>query len=68
MADIPTQLPRLLTIDELAAYTGVPKDTLERWRATKSGPAFYKLGRTIRYPESQVLERMESTLRNGDAA
>lgn len=32
-----------------AAYLGLSKQTLERWRFDKEGPAYVKVGRAVRY-------------------
>ncbi|MFB7842335.1 helix-turn-helix transcriptional regulator [Microbacterium sp. NPDC056052] len=52
----PVGLERLLSIDELSAYLGVPKQTIYNWR-TKTpayGPQPIKVGRVLRYPETSV--------------
>lgn len=41
-------VPRL-TRREAAAQLGVSKATLDRWRARGVGPAFYRIGGSIRY-------------------
>ncbi|WP_029260306.1 helix-turn-helix transcriptional regulator [Microbacterium sp. Cr-K29] len=59
-------LPRLLTIDELAAYLDVPRRTLDGWRARKVGPPFVKFGKSVRYPEHALLRWMDACM-NGDS-
>jgi excisionase family DNA binding protein len=39
---------RLLDIDELATYIGVPRQTIYRWRMEGRGPRASKLGRHLR--------------------
>ena len=42
-------LRRTLTTAEAAAYTGIAVSTLEKRRVYGGGPAFLKLGRSVRY-------------------
>lgn len=46
-----------LTIDELIARwrNRVSRGTLANWRSLKRGPAWTKIGRTVLYPESDVI-------------
>lgn len=48
-------LPRLLTIQELSDYLGVPVKTLYYWRAQRVGPRAVMVGRALRYPESTIV-------------
>lgn len=52
---------RLLTPREAAAFLGLTTSTLAKARLSGSGPAFVRIGRTIRYDQSDlsswVLER-----------
>ncbi|MGW9111834.1 helix-turn-helix domain-containing protein [Microbacterium sp. NPDC055683] len=61
-------LPVLLTVDDLAEYTGIPVRTLDRWRQSDDGPPFISFGRHIRYPEDQLLEWMRAQSNIGSAA
>lgn len=49
-------IERLLSPRELAELTGVRENTLAAWRSRKSAdaPAYLKLGRAVRYRESDV--------------
>jgi excisionase family DNA binding protein len=38
-----------LTTGQLAERTGIPAETLRQWRRRGTGPAYLKLGRSIRY-------------------
>jgi excisionase family DNA binding protein len=53
----------LLTLDEVAAHLKVPAATLRKWRAQRSGPAAFRLGKHLRYRRSAV----ESFLRDQEA-
>jgi excisionase family DNA binding protein len=44
----------LLTGDELAAYLGRPAKTLANWRSARTGPAYIKVGGTVRYRRRDV--------------
>jgi excisionase family DNA binding protein len=57
-----TGLDRLLNIEELSQYLGIPVTTLRDWRVDGVGPKAVKLGRAIRYPESRVRDWIEEQL------
>jgi len=44
----------LFTTDELARKLGVAVRSIERWRQSGEGPAFVKVGRSVRYNSSDV--------------
>ncbi|WP_174843057.1 AlpA family transcriptional regulator [Cryobacterium sp. TMS1-20-1] len=43
--------PRSLTPAEVAEKTGLATQTLANWRGLGEGPAFYKVGRLVRYDQ-----------------
>jgi excisionase family DNA binding protein len=45
---------RLLTVQELSAYLGVPVATLYQWRYRNHGPRGFRVGRHVRYRWSDV--------------
>lgn len=45
-----------LTSSEVAARLRISKGTLANWRTTGEGPRFIKFGKTILYPESELLK------------
>ena len=47
-------LDRLLTVQELADYLGVPVATLYQWRHRGEGPPGFRVGRYIRYRRNDV--------------
>ncbi len=47
---------RLLDIDQLATYIGVPRQTIYRWRMEGKGPRASKLGRHLRYRRADIDE------------
>lgn len=58
-AEPPSRLERLLTVQQLSDYLGVPVKTLYEWRTRKVGPRAVKVGRALRYPESRVIDWLE---------
>ena len=53
---------RLLTVDELAIYLGVPVATLYQWRYRREGPPGFRVGRYIRYRPTDVQQWIERQL------
>ncbi len=47
---------KLLTVDEVADYLGIPKTTLYQWRYRGDGPAAFRVGRHLRYRSQDVDE------------
>jgi predicted DNA-binding transcriptional regulator AlpA len=45
-----------LNSQQLADLFGVPKSTIDHWRAAGTGPNFSRLGKHVRYRESDCLE------------
>ena len=55
------EIPKLLNEDDAAALLGVEATTLAVWRCTKRyGLAYVRVGRLIRYKESDLLDFLES--------
>jgi excisionase family DNA binding protein len=44
----------LMTIDEVAAWLGKPKNTLYAWHSRDKGPRAIRVGNTLRYRRSEV--------------
>lgn len=56
-------MDRLLTAEELATYLKRPVATLYAWRYRREGPPAIRVGRELRYRESEVvawLDRLAS--------
>jgi excisionase family DNA binding protein len=53
---------RLLSVDELADYLGVPAKTLYAWRYRREGPRGFRVGRHLRYRWSDVQLWIEERL------
>jgi excisionase family DNA binding protein len=65
---MPDSADGLLTVAELAAYLGVPQQTIYRWNHTGDGPPPLKVGRHRRYRRRDVerwLDRMSAEGRRG---
>jgi excisionase family DNA binding protein len=50
-----TEPDEILTTDEVAALLKVPKATLYKWTAERTGPPFYRLGKHQRWKRSEVM-------------
>ena len=50
---------KLLTESETAELLGISERTLQAWRVHGGGPAFVRIGRTIRYRRQDVLDWIE---------
>jgi excisionase family DNA binding protein len=55
-----TPRDRLLTVQDLATYLGVPTTTLYQWRYRREGPRGFRVGRHIRYQWTDVAEWIEN--------
>lgn len=51
-----SDLPDLLTIDELSNYLQVPKQTIYYWQKIGSGPRPLKVGKHLRWNKRAVLD------------
>lgn len=45
---------KLLTVDDLASYLGVPVNTVYQWRKTGKGPTGYRIGKYVRFRAHEV--------------
>ena len=45
---------KVLTTPPAAAYMGLKPSTLEAWRVRGGGPVFLKLGKAVRYRQSDL--------------
>ena len=50
-----TEASELWTIDEVADYLGVPKQTVYCWRTSGYGPAGFRVGKHLRWRASTVI-------------
>ena len=58
MSDTSLLPPRLLTVREVASITGLSVSTLNKRRISSGGPRFVRLGRSVRYELSDVLDHV----------
>jgi excisionase family DNA binding protein len=49
-----------MTAAQVAKMTGLSAKTLERMRAQRRGPPYYKIGRAVRYLRAEVRAWMEA--------
>lgn len=47
-------MEKLLSVEEVADYLGVPVNTLYQWRHKGTGPVAFRVGRFLRYDPAQV--------------
>lgn len=52
----------LLSIEQLAEYTGISKNTLYYWRVEGRGPRGMKLGKYVRYRRADVEAWLDDSL------
>jgi excisionase family DNA binding protein len=45
---------KLMTVEELAEYLTIPKQTIYRWRTEGHGPRAIKVGRHLRFRSADV--------------
>jgi excisionase family DNA binding protein len=55
---------RLIRVDELAEYLGVPVATLYAWRHRREGPPGFRVGRHVRYRWTDIAEWIEHQLQD----
>lgn len=48
------KLDRLLSVEDLAAYLGVPLATIYAWRYRRQGPPGFRVGRHLRFREKDI--------------
>ena len=58
--DTPGIVIRLMNDKHAAKFLDVGVQTLRNWRCRRIGPDYIKLGRSVRYSESDLLKYMES--------
>lgn len=56
----PIDLERLLTLDEVSTYLGIPVNTLYAWRTQSKGPRAIKVGKHLRYRRGDVESWLDS--------
>lgn len=54
-----TQVPRLLTLAEVAKRTGVPRWRLYEMMSTGLGPPHMRFGKTYRFSETKLVDWIE---------
>ena len=58
---------QLLTRQEAAARLNLKKSTLEAWATRGGGPAYVKMGRAVRYRESDLRSFVEAQVRTNSS-
>lgn len=49
-------MEKLLSVEEVAEFLGVPVNTLYQWRHKGTGPTAFRVGRFLRYDSRDVRE------------
>jgi excisionase family DNA binding protein len=49
-----TEAPPLWSVDDVAAYLGVPRTTVYRWNYRGEGPPYIRVGKHARYRRADV--------------
>lgn len=62
MTQVAANARELMDEAALSAFVGVTMKTLQKWRWQRTGPAFVKMGRLIRYRRADVDAWLESRL------
>jgi excisionase family DNA binding protein len=63
-----TETDPLLRSEAVAEYIDVSMATLEKWRNQKRGPAHVRIGRLVRYRQSDLDRWLREQTVSGDAA
>lgn len=59
-----TALDRLLTVNDLAEYLGVPVATIYTWRYRRQGPPGFRVGKHLRFRWTDIEEWIEQQLQD----
>jgi excisionase family DNA binding protein len=59
LVDVPQLGDRLWTVDDAAAFLGVPVGTLNQWRYRGTGPRAYRVGRHLRSDPRDVRQWLD---------
>lgn len=59
-------LDRLLTVDDLSEYFGVPVATIYAWRYRRQGPPGFRVGRHLRFRQADVEDWIADQLRRNE--
>jgi hypothetical protein len=54
-----------LSEKELANYWGVTRNTLQKWRSNKCGPAYIKIGAKVIYTREAIIEYEQGRMFRG---
>ena len=59
-------MKKMMTVDELADLLGVPRLTIYAWRTKGTGPVGVRVGKYLRFRESDVERWLEEMAGRGD--
>jgi len=55
---------KLIGVKELSEYLGIPEHTIRDWSYKGIGPKSYRVGRWLKYRQSEIDEWLETQSRN----
>jgi predicted DNA-binding transcriptional regulator AlpA len=58
---------QLLSPNEVTARTGLSRATLAKWRVSRQGPSYCKLGAKVAYPEAALNDWLAANLQQTEA-
>jgi excisionase family DNA binding protein len=58
-------LPKILTVPELASYLGVPVSTVRYWREQGRGPRGFRVGKRLYFSAEAVTDWLEDQKQDG---
>lgn len=58
----------MFNTDQASYYLGLARATLEAWRTRGGGPVFIKLGKAVRYRQTDLDEFLEKNARRSTSA
>lgn len=53
-------LDRLWSVEDLASYLGVPKNTIYKWRQIGYGPPGYPIGKWVKFKPAEVIAWLDT--------
>ncbi len=63
-----TTMEKLMSVDEVADFLGIPVNTLYQWRHKGTGPTAFRVGRFLRYDPANVRDWLTTASEVGHGA
>lgn len=58
-------MEKLMSVEEVAEFLGIPVNTLYQWRHKGTGPDAFRVGRHLRYDPGAIRDWLESHMEVG---